>query len=117
MDKFGDGFVPSAEQYTGFFMLSRKNCGADFMEHMLNGNVGVDIFDYEGEFVTQYTYFRDDASTSSITVQFVRNNVPETSLGNAGKKDQFYVEFSGLDVVSFGAKDVEECLAGAQVGI
>ena len=39
----------------------------------------------------------------------------ETSWGNT-KKDQFWFNINGLDQVNFGAKDVTECLQGAQVG-
>ena len=62
-------------------------------------------------------FIRDDDTFSTITVQLVRDNIPEESLGVVDKKDQFYVEFSGLDTVTWGNKDIEECLTGAQVGI
>lgn len=58
---------------------------------------------------------RADGSFSSVTLQWSRNAVVEGTLGNA-KKDQFYLELSGLDKVDWKGKDALECITGAQIG-
>ena len=82
----------------------------------LTNRGGVDIYNYEGEWVKQHAYYRDDDTFSTITVQLVRDNVPASTLGNQNR-DQFYVQFSGLDTVTWGNKDYAECFEGAQVGV
>ena len=117
--------------YTGFIMFGKKSCGNDFLKATEDGRVTFDIYAETGAYTVPFTYYRDDSGTSSLTVQFTKTDpgknqskkpfnhyslsATETSWGNA-KKDQFWLNINGLDQVNFGAKDITECLEGAQVG-
>ena len=58
------------KDYNGFLMLSRKNCGADFLEGFADGRLSFEILDKRVFYEAQYSYHRDDASKSSLTLQF-----------------------------------------------
>jgi len=102
--------------YTGFLIYSRKTCGADFMDKFLDGTVNFDLYDYTGEYVPLYRYYRTDGGRSSMTLQFKRSEVADSTLGNA-KKDQFFLELSGLDQVDFGGEDETDCIESVQLGV
>ena len=61
-------------------------------------------------------YFRVDGGRSSMTLQFKRSEIADSTLGNE-KKDQFFLELSGLDQVDFTDKDVTDCIESVQLGV
>ena len=62
-------------------------------------------------------FFRNEgASTDSITLQYSRPELASTTLGNT-KKDQLYLQISGLDQVDFGNKAWKTCLEGGIHGV
>ena len=101
--------------YTGFLIYARKTCGNSFMDKFLDGTVNFDLYDYTGEYLPLHRYYRQgakvlhffwnnvtsrkDGARSSMTLQFKRTEVAESTLGN-DNKDQFFLELSGLDQVS-----------------
>merc|ERR1712050_295832 len=113
--KSGDEYPTADELYTGFVIFGRKKCGQDFLDKVNSREVDFDLFDTEAEYLPQYDYMRDDGGTSSITLQWSRNAVVDGGLGNT-KKDQLYLELSGLDKVNWGNKDMLECITGGQIG-
>ena len=119
--------------YTGFVYFTKKLCGNDFLQKFRDGTVNFDIFDYTAEYIPQYRYYRwertiiDDkilenvfrnegASTDSITLQYSRPEIASNTLGNT-KKDQLYLQITGLDQVDFGNKAWKTCLEGGIHGV
>lgn len=113
--KSGTDYPTADALYTGFAIFGRKKCGQDFLDKLNSREVNFDLFDTEAQYLPQYDYMRADGGTSSITLQWSRNAIVQDGLGNA-KKDQFYLELSGLDKVDWSGKDMLECITGAQIG-
>ena len=59
--------------YTGFLMFGRKSCGSDFLTATQDGRLSFDIYAATGIYTVDSTYYRDDASYSSVTIQFTKN--------------------------------------------
>ena len=51
-----------------------------------------------------------------MTLQFKRSEIADSTLGNT-KKDQFFLELSGLDQVDFDGKDETDCIESVQLGV
>ena len=60
--------------YTGFLMFGKKSCGNDFLKATQDGRVTFDIYASTGAYTVDSTYYRDDSGTSSVTIQFAKND-------------------------------------------
>ena len=61
--------------YTGYMMWGTKSCGKDFFRATEDGRVTFDIYAATGAYTVDNTYFRDDSGTSSLTIQFAKNDI------------------------------------------
>ena len=61
--------------YTGYMMWGNKSCGKDVFRATEDGRVTFDIYAATGAYTVDNTYFRDDSGTSSLTIQFAKNDI------------------------------------------
>lgn len=95
--------------YHGFFVFTRKNCGADFLERLYDGRITWNILDFEEFYEPQGAFYLADGSQTRTILQFLRHTHAEKDLGNA-KKDQMMIIMTGLDQVDFQTNDMTKCL-------
>ena len=111
------GYDVVADRYLGFMGYPRKQCGADFINALVDGRVSWKIYDYGPFYTEQFMYNRVDGQQTSAMMQFYRHTFGEDrDLPGVTKKDQIYIVFEGLDQVNFGAKDMANCLQKVQAG-
>ena len=56
--------------YTGFIIFPKSQCSTDFMKAIGDGRFKLDILDVKSQYTPQFTYYRDDGSKSSMTLQY-----------------------------------------------
>jgi hypothetical protein len=103
---------PANTQYTGAAFFSRKMCGADFIAKIGAGTVKFDVMDELVNYDNINSFYKDEAPKSSqqaFVIQWSNMALAE-NLGNA-KKDQLYIELTGLDSVDWGNKNMKSCIA------
>jgi len=110
-------FAIRENDYTGYGVMAKKNCGNKFIEAMKAGDVKVHVLDTEDHYYQMGDVFhRDDGSKSHVTFSWSATNMDGTDEGTA-KKDQVYVLWTGLDSVEWGNKDVDECISQTSFGV
>jgi len=106
------------DKYLGFLLYTKKMCGPSFVKGWHDGSLSYRIFDFYSKYQIKSTFVRLDKSQTLSTVQFSADDSPDNSdLGDNTKKDQFFLEISGLDEIDFGTKDMEACIQSVQVGV
>jgi len=108
--------VPEDVSYTGLFAYGRKDCGADFLDKIMDGTVELFIFDQNEGYDMEFHYMGQEATHSNIVWQYKHNVCDGNCLGNA-KKDTFEYIVTGLSQVNFGNKDMETCLLSLKNGV
>jgi hypothetical protein len=58
--------------YHGFFVFTRKNCGADFLERLYDGRITWNILDFEEFYEPQGAFYLADGSQTRTILQFLR---------------------------------------------
>ena len=61
---------PETAQYTGFIIFPKSECSTDFMKALGDGRIKFDLLDVKSQYTPQFTYYRDDGSRSSLTIQY-----------------------------------------------
>lgn len=104
--------------YTGFGILARKYCGADMMNAVIDGRVRIDMYDKEAVYtVDPQRFLRNDGSNTHVSFAFgAEQGAGINDAGNT-KKDQIFMSITGLDLVDWGKKDVNQCLDKMAFGV
>ena len=71
---------PETAQYTGFIIFPKSECSTDFMKALGDGRIKFDLLDVKSQYTPQFTYYRDDGSRSSLTIQYRSVNRSSDSL-------------------------------------
>ena len=71
---------PETAQYTGFIIFPKSQCSTDFMKALGDGRIKFDLLDVKSQYTPQFTYYRDDGSRSSLTIQYRSVNQSGDSL-------------------------------------
>jgi hypothetical protein len=106
-----------------YLIWSKKNCGPNFINAMGDGRLSIEIFDFGHWYDTSDNFFykRDDGKTTSLTYQFFVSggglDLPANEdMGNK-KKDQFVINYSGIDTIEWGTKDPMTCIEKTVLGV
>jgi hypothetical protein len=105
--------IRSRSDYAGFLILSRRWCGVDFINGLLNGDVVISLTDQESMYDIIDIYHRDDPNDKnrdSVTIQYRQdrnmivapNNVRD--LPGGMRKDQFFLLFASANPISIKNK-------------
>lgn len=104
------------KEYLGFLTFTQGVCGADFLKAISNGRVTFDAMDKQAVYDTadQHRHLGE----KMVTIQFrhKQKGTIKSDYGNA-KKDQVVVQFTGMDGVTFGNKNMMNCLQKAKVSM
>ena len=103
-------------EYTGFITFTKKKCGIDLLDALVDGRITWSIIDGGAYYTTQFGYKRVDGRHTSTTLQFYRHDHSEENDMGTVKKDQFYLVIQGIDKVQWDTYSMEECFTGYHVG-
>ena len=60
----------NTEDYIGFLVFTRKQCGTDFVEALSNGKLTYQIYDFYAKYEVQSTFVRFDKQQTQAAIQF-----------------------------------------------
>ena len=107
-----DNNIRTASEYGGFLILSRRWCGVQFLEDLVNGDVIVSLADYESMYDVVDMYHRSnkqDRDRDSLTIQYRqdRTDTIRDLPGDTLKKDQFMLLLVSANPIAI--KNKEKC--------
>ena len=107
------------DDWTGFVSLTRKNCGADFLEKLADGTVTFEFLD-KGHYYTYVDSFdlSDAGPRSKAVLRFNKKEGGMKDRDDKGNnaKDIFYMVVHGLDGVE-NMEHKEDCFTRFKLGI
>merc|ERR1712066_78794 len=101
----------TTDDFVGLMLFTKKTCGPNFVKEIWNQDkISYKIFDHYHKYTVDSSYVRINKSQTNSVLQFsARDEDGAYELGNL-KRDQFYLEISGIANVDMGTIDVDKCL-------
>jgi len=101
--------IREVDEYAGFVIFSRRWCGVELLDKLMDGEVLLSVTDYSAMYEVVDMYERknkDDKNRDSVTIQYrqERKNA-DNDLPNSMKKDQFVMLLVSADPIAIKNKD------------
>lgn len=100
--------IREVEEYAGFVIFSRRWCGVELLDKLMEGEVLISVTDYSAMYEVVDMYERknkDDKNRDSVTIQYRQERKNENDLPNSTKKDQFVMLLVSADPIAIKNKD------------
>lgn len=104
---------------------SRKTCGSDFMDAVVDGRLSITFVDTLPIYELLGKFKRDDGSKSSVGFSYrltevVEQDMPwrktKTGIKKNMKKDQVFIVIDGIDTVQWKT-NMENCITKGAIGV